>query len=342
MTNSFAWVAWMLASGVLILTTRNPILLLVVLALLLGLGLRLSSPSERKRWMGQNLRFIGTILFLSAIINFIFTHTGKTTLFSLPGDWFLIGGAFTLESLMYGALNGLIVSSLYLTFTLFNKALSIQQLTRLIPQAFYPLTIITTISLSFFPSIQQKTRQIKEAQMIRGNPMKKLSDWLPIMVPLMVTSLENAIRLSESMTARGFQVKTASKGPSKGLIMLILATFLVFSGWMLSLFSYPHWMSWALYLAAALLVGFLFISQSKKARITHLHQDQWQTPDILATVIFALHFLVMLGLILFQRTDFLSYSPYPTLTFPTFPPVALLLALVPGLPILLVQHDNRD
>jgi energy-coupling factor transport system permease protein len=342
MTTSLAWVAWMLASVVFMLTTRNPILLLVILLLMLGLGLKLSAPGERKRWLGQNLRFIGTILFLSAIINFIFTHTGKTILFSLPGDWFLIGGAFTLESLAYGALNGLIVSSLYLTFTLFNKALSIQQLTRLIPQAFYPLTIITTISLSFFPSIQEKTRQIKEAQMIRGNPMKKLSDWLPIMVPLMVTSLENAIRLSESMTARGFQVKTASKGPSKGLMILILATFLVFSGWTLSLFGYPHWISWALYLAAGFLVGFLFFTQSKKTQITHLHQDQWQPVDTLATAVFGVHFLVLLGLILFQQTDFLSYSPYPTLAFPTFPPVALILALVPGLPFLLVQHDNRN
>jgi uncharacterized membrane protein YfcA len=162
------------------------------------------------------------------------------------------------------------------------------------------------------------------------------------MVPLVVTSLENAIRLSESMTARGFQVRTANKGLSKGLMMLILATFLVFSGWMLSLFNYPHWISWALYLIAALLVAYLFFKQSKKTQITHLHQDQWRLADILATVIFTLHFLVILGLTLFQKTDFLTYSPYPTLAFPSLPPVALLLALVPGLPILFVPHDNRD
>lgn len=342
MTTPFAWVAWMLACLVVLLTTRNLILLLMGLLLLLGLGLKLSAPADRKRWLGQNLRFIGTILFLSAFINFIFTHTGKTTLFSLPNDWFLIGGSFTLESLVYGALNGLIVSSLYLTFTLFNKALSIQQLTRLIPHAFYPLTIITTISLSFFPSIQEKTRQIKEAQMIRGNPMKKLSDWLPIMVPLMVTSLENAIRLSESMTARGFQAKTGGQSTSKGLISLILATFLVFSGWILSLFGYPNWISWGPYLMAGLLIALLFVSQSRKVQITHLHQDQWQPADILATVIFAAFFLGMAGLILLQKTAFLSYSPYPTLTPPSLPLGALVLGLAPGLPIFWVQHDNHN
>jgi hypothetical protein len=47
MTTSFAWVTWMLASGVLILTTRNPILLLVGLVLLLGLGLKLTALKER-------------------------------------------------------------------------------------------------------------------------------------------------------------------------------------------------------------------------------------------------------------------------------------------------------
>ena len=342
MTASLAWVAWLLASLVILLSTRNPLLIALILVLLLGLGMALSAPQERKRWLGQNLRFIGTMIFLSGLINFIFTHTGQSTLFALPSHWFLIGGSFTLESLVYGAINGLMISSLYLTFTILNKALSVQQLTRLIPNAFYPLTLITTISLTFFPSIQERTRQIKEAQMIRGNPMEKLTDWLPILIPLMVTSLENAIRLSESMTARGFQANAGRQDSSRGLIVLILATFLVFAGWILSLFNYPTWISWSLYLIALLAIVLLLSAQSRQVRITHLHQDRWTRLDIFATALFALGFLVMLSLIVFQKTDFLAYSPYPALTFPTLPPAAWLLGLVPGLPILLRPHDHRN
>ena len=342
MTTSLTWVSWLVASLVILLSTRNPLLLCLILILLLALGTRMTAPDNRKRWLGQNLRFIGTMLFLSSLINFIFTHSGNTALFSLPKTWFLIGGPFTLESLIYGTINGLVISSLYLTFTLLNKALSVEQLTRLIPNAFYPLTTIATISLSFFPSIQARTAQIKEAQMIRGNPMKKLSDWLPILIPLMVTSLENAVQLSESMTARGFQTQTAGSRSSRPLVLLILSTFLVFSGWILALFGYPNWISWTLYLIAFLGITFLFHSLSRKVNIVHLHMDHWTKADIVATLIFVLITTLMIGLIITQRTDFLSFNPYPTLKFPSLPLAAWLLGLVPGLPLLnKVNHDHH-
>ncbi|QRN83702.1 energy-coupling factor transporter transmembrane protein EcfT [Chloroflexota bacterium] len=342
MTTAFSWLAWLLAGIIILLTTRNPLLLLLILILLLALGVRMTEPGNRKRWLRQNLSFIGTMLFLSSLINFIFTHSGNTALFSLPDNWFLIGGKFTLESLLHGTINGLVISSLYLTFTLFNKALSVEQLTHLIPTAFYPLTLITTISLTFFPSIQERTAQIKEAQMIRGNPMKKLSDWLPILIPLMVTSLENAVQLAESMTARGFQVQDEGQNSPKALILLILSTFLVFSGWLLSLFSYPTWVSWALYLIAFLIIALIFLTLSKKVHIVHLHKDQWQKSDIFAIILFGLVFIFMAALIVSQNRDFLSFTPYPTLSFPTLPLAAWLLGLVPAIPLLLIpNHDHH-
>jgi len=342
MTNALTWASWLLASLAILLSTRNPLLLSLILILLLTLGTRMTEPGSRKRWLGQNLSFIGTMIFLSSLINFIFTHSGNSELFTLPQSWFLIGGPFTLESLVYGTINGLVISSLYLTFAILNKALSVEQLTRLIPTAFYPLTLITTISLTFFPSIQERTAQIKEAQMIRGNPMKKLSDWLPILIPLMVTSLENAVQLSESMTARGFQTHTEDQKSPKGLVLLILSTFLVFSGWILSLFSYPSWTSWSLYLIAFLGIALLFIALSRKVKIVHLHKDRWTTADIAAALLFLLISLLMVSLIISQKTAFLTYDPYPTLKFPSLPLTALLLGLVPGAPLLFnLSHDRH-
>lgn len=342
MTVSFSWVAWLLASLIILLTTRNPLLLGLILALLLASGVRMTEPGSRKRWLGQNLSFIGTMLSLSSLINLIFTHSGNTVFFSLPVDWFLIGGDFTLESLLYGTINGLVISSLYLTFTILNKALSVEQITRLIPNAFYPLTLIATIALTFFPSIQERTAQIKEAQMIRGNPMKNLSDWLPILIPLMVTSLENAVQLSESMTSRGFQSHTDDQHSSKPLIFLILATFMVFSGWLLSLFNYPAWISWSSYLVAVLIIILLFFTLSKKVNIVHLHQPKWRKGDYIAVIFFGLIFLLIAGLILSQNIDFLSYSPYPSLSFPSLSIAGWLLGLVPGIPLLLTSHYDHD
>ena len=46
MTHSFSWVAWLLASLILLLTTRNPFLLSLILILLLALGVRLTDHRE--------------------------------------------------------------------------------------------------------------------------------------------------------------------------------------------------------------------------------------------------------------------------------------------------------
>ncbi|MBG0770902.1 MAG: energy-coupling factor transporter transmembrane protein EcfT [Anaerolineaceae bacterium] len=342
MTVSFSWVAWLLANLTILLTTRNPLMLGLILALLLKSGVRMTEPGNRKRWLKQNLSFIGTMLFLSSLINLIFTHSGNTALFSLPDDWFLIGGDFTLESLLYGTINGLVISSLYLTFTILNKALSVEQLTRLIPNAFYPLTLIATIALTFFPSIQERTAQIKEAQMIRGNPMKNLSDWLPILIPLMVTSLENAVQLSESMTSRGFQAQTDDQHSSRPLLFLILATFMVFSGWLLSLFNYPTWLSWSLFLVAGLAIILLFFTLSKRVNIVHLHQSKWRSGDYFAVIFFCLVIALMAVLIVTKNITFLSYSPYPTLEFPSLNLAGWLLGLVPGIPLLLTFYYDHD
>ena len=197
MTHSLVWMMWLLAVLVFTLSTRNPIYLSLILTGLIMLGHHLALDKKIKGWAVSNFRFLLTMILLSTMINGLFSHVGQIILFTIPKGWPLIGGNITLESLAYGMINGLVIGALYILFNIINLALSIKQLTRMIPRAFHPIAMMVTIALTFFPSIQKRAREIKEAQMIRGNPMKKISDWLPIIIPLLVTSLENAFQLAE-------------------------------------------------------------------------------------------------------------------------------------------------
>ncbi len=293
----------------------------------------------KSHWVGGNLRFIGTMILLSSAINFLFVHTGQTELFALPKQWLLIGGKFTLESLVYGAVNGLVIGALYILFNIFNLALSIKQITRLIPRAFHSLTLMVTISLTFFPSIQERTRQIREAQLIRGNPMKKVSDWLPVLLPLLVTSMENAVSLSESMTVRGFETTRAKSQSGLGLIGLILALFTLFTGWILQLFDYPNWISWTLYFTSATLIVWVMIAAGKAVHTSRLEQVHWQKSDFIAVALQVISFGFFIWILTSIHSTLLSYTPYPSLSMPKFNPLLFVTSLIPAIPLLFKTHD---
>jgi energy-coupling factor transporter transmembrane protein EcfT len=339
MKTTTPWILWLSITVVLILSTRNPIYLVIILTGLFTLGAFFARKKNRQFWLNQNLKFFLTMLLLSALINTLFAHTGKTILFKIPENWLLIGGNITLESLIYGTINGLVIGSLFLVFNIINQTLSIQQLTRLIPSAFHPISMMITIALTFFPSIQQRAQDIKEAQIIRGNPMTKVSDWLPLMVPLLVSSLENAILLSESMTTRNFHTRQTSISSDILIIGLLSATFAIFSGWILNLYDYPGYLSTLLYVAGASINIIILLITSLQSKVTRFHQETWQANDILSTILLTGIITGVSFAHLNNQFPTLTYTPYPGLSLPDLQLTGILLSLIPLTPLFFSIHD---
>ena len=338
MKNSKVWILWLIATMILILSTRNPTYIIVTLIGLLLLGRTLAKKNNHPDWTKYNLRFLLTMVLLSTLINGLFTHIGRSVLFRIPSGWPLIGGPVTMESLTYGAINGLIIGALYLVFTIINNALNTRQLTRLVPRVFHPIAMMITISLTFFPSIQQRAREIKEAQMIRGNPMKKMSDWIPIFIPLLVTSLEKAVLLSESMTTRGFHT-TKSTSSNATLISLILATFSVFSGWLLNLYDYPNWISIIFYASGLILLVIPLFLAGQKTRITRYHQERWEKQHVFLFFFYILFISVFVFMLLNDNLQSLSFTPYPSLSIPPLQLTGLFFYIMLFFPIRLMIND---
>jgi len=340
MKNTYSWVLWLASSLLIILSTRNPYYLSILLINLLITGQQLAKRENHPLWAMHNLRFLLTMLILSALINTLFTHTGRSIIFTLPENWLLIGGNITYESLVFGLINGLVIGGIYIAFNIINLALSIKQLTHLIPKAFRPIGMTATIALTFFPSIQQRAREIKEAQMIRGNPMKRISDWVPLFIPLLVTSLENAILLSASMTSRGFyRQQSESTMSDLPLISLIVSAFMVFSGWVLRMYDYPKLISTLLYISAATIIFLTLFLTGRRSQATQYHQEIWQKKDILGSVLFIAAVLIWNLVNYFNPIPSLSYSPYPELSFPDIQPAYIFFLFVPLLPVILQSDD---
>jgi len=91
-----AWGVWLLAGGALVLATRNPLYLLLLLVIS-----RVVQASCASRATGPRLRYgriAAFILLFSTLFNLLTAHVGETVLLTLPAGWWLIGGPITLES----------------------------------------------------------------------------------------------------------------------------------------------------------------------------------------------------------------------------------------------------
>jgi energy-coupling factor transport system permease protein len=308
--------------------TRNPlyVLLIGLVVLLVRTALqRLPQHAAASPLPMSPVRLGLLIIPTSALFNALWTRAGDTVLFALPAQLPLIGGNITLEAVVFGALNGLVLATLVSIFSLLNLALSVRDLISLVPRAFHPLAVIVSIAITYVPFTLRQAQAIKEAQAVRGHTVRGVRDWLPLFMPLLTGGLERALALAEAMTARGFAANSPTPPvalrPLVWQWLALAGLLLVCGGWLLRLLlRWPMLGLWLGLMGLALMLFSVWALGRSAPRSTHrLHR--WSLADavIIAAALAALAFL------LFQPWPFaahisLAYYPYPVLTWPQFHP----------------------
>lgn len=332
-----AWVVWLGSVLVALTATRNPIYLAIALG---GIGLVLRQARRRAYAPApplSPLRFGLVVVSLGALLNALSTHYGETVVLTLPPRLPLIGGPVTLEALAYGALNGLVLTGLFAAFTALYLALSVQALMRLIPRGFYPVAVVMSIALAYVPSTFAQLQQIREAQAMRGHRPRGLRDALPLLMPLLVSGLENALHLAEAMTARGFG-RTAAPRPRLARPLLVVGLAGVVAGLILRLAGRRSPAAALLLAATALVVAGLWL-QGRSFRRTVYRPQPLTLPDVLVA-------LAAVGTAVFYLAPTaarlsLAYTPYPRLSLPTVDWAAALATLGLAAPALAMAALSR-
>jgi len=314
--HSMAWMAWIAAIVVIATLTRNPFYLGLIIAI---------AAFVRWRWTTQlalppvallsPFRFSLLVIASAALFNMAMVHIGSNVLFVLPSWIPLLGGAWTLEALVYGALNGVALVSLFLGFSVLNHATSVRSLLRLIPRAFYPAAVVTSIAVSFIPTTLQQIEQIREAQAVRGHRLRGVRSWLPLTIPLLEGGMERALQLAEAMTARGF----ASHAPvqKRWSQWLVLTGFVgVVVGWLLQIIWRQQGIGMALLVLGTLLVLTGLWRAGRRHPHTVYRTERWRLHDWL--VVLGAGAAVMAYLLPWFERETLFYYPYPTLSWPLF------------------------
>lgn len=341
MKQPWAWVSWLVAILVILSITRNPLYLVLILCCILLVGISLRQSGAETSGPFSLWKLAGWIIVLATLFNTFTSHYGATVLFTIPGKLPLISGAVTLESMVYGAINGLVLTGMLASFTVLNLALPMRDLISLIPRAFFPVAVVTSIAVTYLPTTLRQFRQIREAQAVRGHQMKGVRDWLPLLMPLLVGGLEHAMQLAEAMTARGFATTRPLAGGQlliPRLFMFMGIIFLV-AGWIAQLSGTGSLALTLLVAGAVFILGSLLYIGRQAPRTTY-HRRPWGWKDWLV-----LGVVVMVLLICFLpftkiSNQTLYYEPYPTLSMPRFSPFVGLVLLGLALPGVLVFNPD--
>jgi energy-coupling factor transport system permease protein len=157
------------------------------------------------------LKFIIPVIILVMILNPLMSHNGDTILYkssiSVP-----IFGVFTisLESILYGLENGVILGVVTVILGFGNLILHPDRTFGFFAKYLKKSALLMSMTIRFFPTLMNSQRNIIEVEKLRGNFTsnkgfaQRIKNQGNIANILFMTSLEDAVDVSESMYSRGF------------------------------------------------------------------------------------------------------------------------------------------
>ena len=329
-TNAKAWVIWIGATAVVTMLARNPLYALLILSVAL-LMMAVFGRSDREGALPLS-KLALVILLVSSIYNALFVHAGETILFTFPA-WPLIGGPVTLEAIVEGVSNGLTLLTLLVVFAALGAIVPMSELTRLMPVAFRDLGLVLLIAVNYVPETRRHLRRIRDAQAIRGHEVRTLRDWRPLVVPLLVGGLERAMRLSETMVARGYGSASDEASRPGEQLLLVAGLLMAVAGWFVAVwYGGPGWL---LLMAGLLAMAIVVVARGRRMKRTRYRSQAWRSIDFALVLSAALALAVVILPWPFVDHDTLAWTPYPTLTLPPLDWFVVLVLAGLALPALL-------
>jgi energy-coupling factor transport system permease protein len=199
--NARALIVWSLAGLVVALSTTNPVYRAIVALIAVNVLLAWRRPDQDLGFLFRAILFttIGAV-----VLNVVVGHLGATVLFNLPDGWPLVGGPWTLESIVYGFNTALGLAAAVLVVAPLSYVIEPHELVDALPQPIERAGIVVAAALNLVPGVGRSFRQVRDAQTMRGWQPSGLRSWSEILVPVALTAVEGSLELAEAMESRAF------------------------------------------------------------------------------------------------------------------------------------------
>jgi energy-coupling factor transport system permease protein len=337
-----AWWLWALGCATAASRTTNPLLLLLLIAVL---GYVVSARRTAAPWaraFGVFLRIAVVVLLFRTVFQVLLAPAEPgLTLVTLPvvplPDWaagMTLGGPVTASSVLAAVTDGLRLATLLLCVGAANALANPKRLLATLPAALYEVGVAVVVAITFTPQLVESVQRIRAARRLRGRPHRGLRSIVQVALPVLEDALERSLALAAAMDSRGYgrraEVSAATRRWTGVLLLggLLGASFGVFG-----LLDAGSALSTAV---AALVAGGVVAAAGLRAAgrrtvRTRYRPDPWLAPEWLTV---GAGLAAAIGVVTAGVVDPLAVSP-PTSPFaaPPLPPLAaigILLALVPA------------
>jgi energy-coupling factor transporter transmembrane protein EcfT len=194
--NALAWCLWALAALSAAFLGRNPFLQGLLALVLFNVWLLARHQSLAGLRIGVGLAIL-PIVFSAA-----FSRFGRHVIFTLP-NLPLVGGYWTWEAVVFGAVSGAALALTVAVFSIVQSTVRSADLLSLLPPPLYRTGTVLALSLAFTTKVGSAYQSIREARRLRD----QRTGWQSapaVLLPLLLTTLEQALQFGESLDARGF------------------------------------------------------------------------------------------------------------------------------------------
>lgn len=198
-----AWCAWSVAALSIAFIDRNPFLQGLLLLVIVNTWL----PYRRGRPL--HLRVGVALAVIPILFSVALSRFGDHVIVVLPAVP-IVGGPWTWEALVFGVSSGLALLLTVAIFGILQSTVRSADLLPLLPRPLYRAGTAFALSLAFAPKTISSFQSIREARQIRG----ERTDWRAapgLVVPLLLTTLEQALQYGESLDARGYGSRRRSR-----------------------------------------------------------------------------------------------------------------------------------
>lgn len=161
-----------------------------------------------KKTVRLSLLYLLPSIVMISIINPVFNHDGVTIITYFPWN-----NPLTFESIIYGIATAVLLSSVVLWFSCFNKIMTSDKFIYLFGRVIPSLSLVLSMALRFVPKFITQFNVVRNTQrcigrdISDGSIIKRFKNAVKIISIMISWSLENAIETADSMKSRGHGLK---------------------------------------------------------------------------------------------------------------------------------------
>ena len=334
-----AWWIWAIGLATAVSRTTNPLLLLLVLAVL---GFVIANRRTEAPWARAFKYYLGMALVVVVIrvgFRVIFASGVTSTdhvLFTLPHlqtpSWYAgiqLGGPVSLEATLSASVDGLRLGTLLCCIGAANALANPKRALRVLPGALYELGVAVVVAITVAPQLVESVQRVVRARRLRAGRSAGIHALRSVVIPVLEDALERSLLLAASMDSRGYGRTSNATAASRRITAgLMLAGMLGLCTGVYGLLdaSTPRYLGLpALLIGGSVCAAGLFTGSRRVTRTTY-RPDPWLAPEWTVTgcgVLAAVVLVVTTG----HGAAELNPSFYP-LHWPPLPIVPALAILV--------------